>query len=140
LKAKLRAAAFISTLAQATLAGERISGIVTHVRDIDTIEVDGLPIRLDGVDGPELDERGGRAAKQWMTRNYLEHPVTCELTGKKTYDRWVGSCFDRAGQDIGALAIGAGYARDCPRYSAGRYRQFETSESLRLPQHGYCRP
>ena len=120
-------------------AAERISGVVTHVRDIDTIEVDGVPVRLDGVDGPELNERGGRAAKQWMVRNYLRQRVTCELTGKRTYDRWVGSCFDRDGQDIGALAIGAGHARDCPRFSGGRYRQFESAESLRLPQHNYCR-
>lgn len=116
MKAKLLAAAFLTLLAQTTAAGEQISGIVTHVRDVDTIEVDGLPIRLDGVDGPELGEKGGRAAKQWMTRNFLRKRVTCVLTGKKTYDRWVGSCFDRNGQDIGGLAIAAGHGRDCPRY------------------------
>lgn len=139
MRAKAIAAVAAICFSASGYAAERISGIVTHVRDIDTIEVDGLPIRLDGVDGPELNEKGGREAKRWMTRNYLRQRVTCELTGKKTYDRWAGTCFDRDGQDIGGLAISAGLARDCPRYSGGRYRQFETAESLRLPQHSYCR-
>lgn len=121
-----------------TYAGELIQGTVTHVRDVDTIEVNQLPVRLNGVDGPELDERGGRAAKQWMMQQFLRKRVKCELTGEKTYDRWVGTCFDRNGADIGALAIAAGQARDCPRYSNGRYVQFETNESKRLPQHSYC--
>lgn len=120
-------------------AGQWIEGRVTHVRDVDTIEVNNLPIRLNGVDGPELDERGGRAGKSWMQRLVLRKPVKCELTGVKTYDRWVGTCYTASGQDIGALAIGAGQARDCARYSGGKYRQFETPESRRLPQHGYCK-
>lgn len=134
----LAAVAVIALIAPA-YAAERISGVVTHVRDIDTIEVDGLPIRLDGVDGPELNEKGGREAKRWMTRNYLRQRVTCELTGKKTYDRWAGTCFDRDGQDLGALAISAGHARDCPRFSGGRYSKVETAASRRQPQHSYCK-
>lgn len=120
-------------------AGEWIEGRVTHVRDVDTIEVNGLPIRLNGVDGPELDERGGRAARRWMQAQVLRKPVRCWLTGAKTYDRWVGICHDRAGQDIGALAVAAGMARDCLRYSGGKYSVHETAESRRLPSHGYCR-
>lgn len=131
--------AAIAFSALSATAGEWIEGRVTHVRDVDTIEVNSLPIRLNGVDGPELDERGGRAGKSWMQRLVLRKPVKCELTGVKTYDRWVGTCYTASGQDIGALAIGAGQARDCARYSGGKYRQFETPESRRLPQHAYCK-
>lgn len=120
-------------------AGEWIEGRVTHVRDVDTIEVNGLPVRLNGVDGPELDQRGGQAGKRWMQKQDLRKPVRCWLTGAKTHDRWVGTCHDSADRDIGALAIAAGMARDCPRYSGGRYAAFETAESRRLPRHGYCR-
>lgn len=120
-------------------AGEWIEGRVTHVRDVDTIEVNGLPVRLNGVDGPELDERGGRAGKRWMHKQFLNRPVRCWLTGVKTYDRWVGTCENSEGQDIGALAIESGLARDCPRYSGGKYTAIETAESRRLPLHGYCR-
>lgn len=121
------------------MAGQWVEGRVTHVRDVDTIEVSNLPVRLNGVDGPELDERGGQAAKRWMQKLILREPVKCWLTGDKTYDRWVGTCYTSSDADIGALAIQAGQARDCARYSGGKYRQFETQESRRLPQHGYCR-
>lgn len=120
-------------------AGEWIEGRVTHVRDVDTIEVNRLPIRLNGVDGPELNERGGRAGKTWMQKRVLRKPVKCELNGDKTHDRWVGVCYLASGEDIGAMAIAAGRARDCPKFSGGRYARFETSESRRLPVHGYCR-
>lgn len=120
-------------------AGQWLEGTVTHVRDVDTIEVRNVPIRLNGVDGPELDERGGRAGKTWMQKQVLRQPLRCWLTGKKTYDRWVGTCYDKSGEDIGALAIAAGKARDCPRYSGGKYSEFETADSLRLPQHSYCK-
>jgi len=120
-------------------AGEWIEGRVTHVRDVDTIEVSNLPVRLNGVDGPELDERGGQAAKRWMQRMILRKPVRCWLTGKKTYDRWVGTCFDASERDIGALAISAGQARDCARYSGGKYTSLETKEGRKLPSHSYCK-
>ena len=120
-------------------AGQWLEGRVTHVRDVDTIEVRNVPVRLNGVDGPELDERGGRAAKRWMQKLVLHKQVKCWLNGDKTYDRWVGTCYTPSDEDIGALAIGAGQARDCPKFSGGKYKQFETPESRRLPQHGYCR-
>lgn len=120
-------------------AGEWIEGRVTHVRDGDTIEVNNRPIRLNGIDAPELDERGGRRAKSWLTKALLRKPVRCWLNGDKTYDRWVGICYTKAEQDIGGMVIAAGYARDCPRYSGGRYAQFETARSRSLPIHGYCK-
>ncbi|WP_234999568.1 thermonuclease family protein [Roseovarius albus] len=123
---------------QSVCAGEWIEGRVTHVRDVDTIEVNNLPVRLNGVDGPEPNQQGGRAAKQWMTKQVLRKPVRCELTGAKTYDRWVGTCY-LDGEDLGAMAIAAGQARDCKRYSKGKYKKFETQQSLALPQASYCR-
>jgi endonuclease YncB( thermonuclease family) len=39
---------------------------VTHVRDGDTIEVGGLPIRLQGLAAPEGDKPGGEEATQAM--------------------------------------------------------------------------
>lgn len=126
-------------LSSGAFAGEWIEGRVTHVRDVDTIEVNNLPIRLNGIDGPEMDERGGRSAKRWMQNLVLRKPVKCWLNGDKTYDRWVGTCYAASGEDVGALAIAAGHARDCPRYSGGKYVEFETAESLRLPSHSYCR-
>ncbi|KUJ77850.1 hypothetical protein AVO44_15845 [Ruegeria profundi] len=116
-----------------------MKGQVTHVRDADTIEVRGVPIRFDGVDAPELDEPGGAEGKKWMVSNYSGKMVRCVLTGAKTYDRWVGTCFGSKGENLSAGVIAAVLARDCPRYSKGRYKKYETSLSRSRPMKPYCR-
>ncbi len=139
---KLIAAIAATTLffiSDQAVAEQWLEGRVTHVRDVDTIEVNNVPLRLNGLDGPELNERGGRAAKRWMQKLVLRKSVRCSLTGDKTYDRWVATCFARSGDDLAVLAISAGQARDCPRYSGGKYTKFETDESRALPSHSYCR-
>ncbi|WP_422049904.1 thermonuclease family protein [Shimia sp.] len=109
-----------------------------HVRDADTIVVDGTPVRLNGVDAPELGTRSGQNAKRWMV-NYLRgKSVECQLNGQRSYDRYIGVCF-ADGQDIGAAVISAGHALDCARYSGGRYREFETRAARsRIKRAGYC--
>ncbi|MEQ5872679.1 thermonuclease family protein [Sagittula sp. NFXS13] len=109
-----------------------------HVRDADTIVVDGTPVRLNGVDAPELKTRAGQDAKRWLT-NYLRgRAITCDLNGDRTYDRWVGVCY-ADGQDIGAAVIAAGHALDCRRYSGGRYAPLETPAARsRIKRAGYC--
>jgi len=120
-----------------------LQGKVVKVRDADTIEIatnqGRYAVRLNGVDAPELKERGGQAGKRWMQRTYVNAIVTCEFNGQKTYDRYVAVCFDRNGTDIGAAVIAAGHARDCPRYSGGRYRKYETDASRTIPSKRYCR-
>jgi endonuclease YncB( thermonuclease family) len=65
--------------------------------------------------------------------------LTCELTGEKTYDRQVGVCYLDDSTEIGAAIIAEGLARDCPRYSGGRYFELETKKNKTLPFPGYCR-
>ncbi len=109
-----------------------------QVRDADTIVVDGTPVRLQGVDAPELGTQAGRDAKRWMVNHLRGKAVECKLTGERTYDRYVGVCYVN-GHDIGAAVIAAGYALDCARYSGGRYRQFETpAAKSRLRRASYC--
>ena len=118
-------------------ASSTLTGIVTHVRDGDTIEVNNIPIRLNGVSAPELDEPLGNRSKSFMTELVMGKQVRCELDGQKTHDRFVGICY-LGGHDIGALFIGAGLALDCPRYSGGRYAGYEVEGVvIRLP--GYCK-
>ncbi|WP_425045276.1 thermonuclease family protein [Primorskyibacter sp. S87] len=109
-----------------------------QVRDADTIVVSGTPVRLQGVDAPELGTAAGRDARRWMV-NYLGGKrVTCDLTGERTHDRFVGVCY-ADGNDIGAAVIAAGHALDCRRYSGGRYRHLETpAAKSRLRRAGYC--
>ena len=81
--------ALLGVLATPSIAAEPtvLTGTVTHVRDGDTIEVGKVPIRLNGVSAPELNEPLGNASKKFMRDLVLGKPVRCELTGAKTYGR-----------------------------------------------------
>jgi endonuclease YncB( thermonuclease family) len=126
---------FIAPIAEAARA---VEGRVTKVRDVDTIEVRGVPVRLNGLDGPETSTRPGRDARNFMVRLLRGKSVTCQLTGARTYDRWVGTCY-LDGTDLAAIAIANGHALDCARYSGGRYRQYETPAArARLNRASYC--
>ena len=119
--------------------GSIITGIVSKVRDGDTVEVGGVPVRLNGVSAPELNEDLGQVSKLFMIKLVLRKRIQCKLTGKKSYDRHVGTCY-LGNLDIGAAVIKAGFALDCQKYSRGRYKAFETEigrSQIRLP--AYCR-
>lgn len=109
-----------------------------QIRDADTIVVSGTPVRLNGVDAPELRTRAGRDARRWMV-NYLDgRSIECELNGERTHDRWVGICY-ADGEDIGAALIAAGHALGCRRYSGGRYAHLETPAARsRIRRANYC--
>lgn len=108
------------------------------VRDADTIVVSGTPVRLNGVDAPELGTRAGRDARRWMVNHLAGRRVECELNGERTHDRWIGICYVE-GEDVGAALIAAGHALDCRRYSGGRYAHLETPVARsRLRRANYC--
>ena len=123
-------------LALILMATPAFAGV--QVRDVVTIVVNGTPVRLQGVDAPELKYRSEKNAKRWMV-NYLSGTaISCDLTGKRTYDRYVGVCY-ADGVDIGAAVIAAGHALDCRRYSGGRYAKYKTAAARsRLRRAGYC--
>jgi micrococcal nuclease len=123
-----------------------LTGAVTYVRDGDTIVVGSMPIRLNGLAAPEGDEPGGARATRAMLELVEGREVRCELDGQRTYDRCVAVCY-LEGVDIAAEMVAAGLARDCPRFSGGRYREAERQAaaagaairaSYQLP--GYCTP
>lgn len=76
-----------------------LSGPVTHVRDGDTIEVNGIAVRLSALNCPENDTLQGQAATK-LAKQFLGSSAVCELTGAKTYDRVVGYC-SVGGNDFG---------------------------------------
>ena len=68
-----------------------ISGTITHVRDGDTIEIDGIAIRLAALNCPENDTKKGKYATK-VAKQFAGLQALCELTRAKTYDRLVGYC------------------------------------------------
>ena len=129
--------------APAALAGERLAGR-THVIDGDTVVVGGITVRLKGIAAPEVtyfgdpSEPGGEEAKAFLVELVEDQTVVCDLTNERTHGRRVGWCY-RQGQDIAEAVIAAGFARDCPRYSGGRYADVEPPQAADLPFPGYCR-
>jgi micrococcal nuclease len=76
----------------------------------------------------------------------LGRELLCELNGELTHDRCEGVCYLN-GEDIGEAMVRQGLARDCPRFSGGRYGEAEVQAATHgatigrayaLP--GYCRP
>jgi endonuclease YncB( thermonuclease family) len=99
---------------------------VTHVRDGDTIEVAGKPIRLQGLNCNETGTALGEAATAAMSRLVANGQVTCELSGEMTYDREVGTCYLANGEDLASILILQGVCGRCARYDReGRYLGIE---------------
>jgi endonuclease YncB( thermonuclease family) len=100
----------------ATISDKQVIGPVTHVRDGDTIEVADIPIRLSGL---TCDERGtplGKEGTTAMKSLITGQRITCDLTGKKSYDREIGRCRLADGRDLGAELISQGVCGRCDRY------------------------
>lgn len=68
-----------------------LSGTITHVRDGDTFEVNGVPVRISALDCPENSTTAGQKVTRFA-KQFKGQQATCELTGAKTYDRVVGYC------------------------------------------------
>ena len=68
-----------------------LSGRITHVRDGDTFEVNGVPVRISALDCAENSTNEGQKITRYAKRFKGEQAI-CELTGAKTYDRVVGYC------------------------------------------------
>ena len=83
--------------------GTLLKGQVTHVRDGDTIEVNGIAIRLSALDCPERGTSEGESANR-LAQQFLNKKAVCELTGAKTYDRLVGYC-SIENQDFGLFMM-----------------------------------
>ena len=80
-----------SSFSQSPKSGSILSGTITHVRDGDTVEVDGIAIRLAALNCPENKTKKGQYATR-VAKQFEGSKMTCELTGAKTYDRLVGYC------------------------------------------------
>lgn len=121
-------------------AQSEING-TAHVIDGDTIHVNSaggtVKVRLQGIAAPETHQPGGKEAASYLAQFAEYKQVRCVLDGTKTHKREVGICYVD-GQDIAAAVIRAGLARDCPKFSGGRYRGIEKPEAMKLYLPDYC--
>lgn len=80
-------------------SSQEIVGRVTHVRDGDTIEVSGVPIRFGSLDCAERGTSDGQRATERMRRLVAGQTLTCYLNGRTSYERKIGSCRLQDGRD-----------------------------------------
>ena len=122
-------------------AQSEISGSCLVI-DGDTIHVitdrGTIKVRLYGIAAPETNQRGGKEATAFLERYAEGKPVRCILDETKTSKFEIGTCFV-GGQDIAAVVVKAGLARDCPRLSGVKYRAIERPEAQKLFFPDYCR-
>ena len=68
-----------------------LSGVISHIRDGDTIEVGDIPVRIAALDCPENDTEEGQVASRFASQ-FKNSKVICDLTGAMSYKRLVGYC------------------------------------------------
>lgn len=86
----------------------KISGRATHVRDGDTIEVSGVPIRFGSLDCAERNTASGRSATRRMRALVSGQRLDCYMNGRTSHDRKIGSCRLNDGSDLAAKMIREG--------------------------------
>jgi micrococcal nuclease len=121
------------------------------VKDGDGILFGKVEVRLQGIAAPEYNgkkkEPGGFESLNSLRRIVRDKRLVCHLDGTTAGPdhRPVGICY-LEGEDLGAYQVKNGHARDCPRYSQGRYADLEKlaqaagknlSTIYRLPK--YCK-
>ena len=114
-----------------------------YVIDADTIKLCNVKIRLNGISAAERGHVTYKSCKKIVEKIIAESDtMSCKLTGDMTYKRHVGICAitkkDKT-DDLQQKIIENGCARDCKRYSRGRYKIFETEASRELPLPNYCK-
>ena len=91
-----------------------LRGTITHIRDGDTFEVQGTPVRISALDCPENSTSSGQKATRF-TKQFKGKQAVCELTGAKTYDRVVGYC-SIEGKDFAQITVDNKFCKFWPKY------------------------
>lgn len=113
-------------------AAETVQDPAPRVVDGDTLWVGRLPVRLAGIDAPEMKQLcEGPAGEEWacgvvatrVLRVVAAGGVTCRVTGRDVYQREVGTCVtvggETPGRDVGEEMVALGMAAAVgPRYRA----------------------
>jgi micrococcal nuclease len=125
----LLGAIFTTTFAFTAVASSvgLLEGVAT-AKDGDDVIVQGIDMRLQGIAAPEDNGRqrqpGGPEATANLQKIVGGKSIACTPDGTKARGRPVVTC-TVGGVDVGLLQVEQGFARDCPRYSKGRYAAAE---------------
>ena len=126
------AALFLTVLHSAAMAdpgqqrGTRLTGVVTHVSDGDTLDVTAggqkYTVRLDGIDAPEGGQAFSQQARQHLRVLAFSQPVTVVVQTTDRYGRLVARVIV-GGRDLSEEMLRAGLAWHFLRYSSDKRLQ-----------------
>jgi endonuclease YncB( thermonuclease family) len=135
----------VTILAVVWRRGEAVGPLITGhvvVVDGDSLSIGKSPVRLAGIDAPELGQsctgpgnvewECGLEAKRELARRIGDEPVSCRQIKIDPYDRIVATCTAANGSDLSAEMVRAGYA-----LADGRDRRYlEHEASARIAGKG----
>ena len=100
-----------------------------YVIDGDSIVIQKQQIRLHGIDAPELNHPHGQRAK-WALVGMCKGQIVCaDIIETDAHGRSVARCFLPDGRDLSAEMVKLGLAIDWPKFSGGRYTQYEVVDA-----------
>ena len=130
--------------ARAGSAAGMARGRVSRVIDGDSLVVNGVEVRLHGIDAPELRQRCktaggapypcGRRAKAYLARLTRGKTVRCRRVTTDRYGRMVAIC-EADGADIGRQMVRAGWAVAYVRYSRAYVADERAARQARAGMH-----
>jgi endonuclease YncB( thermonuclease family) len=101
------------------LRAETLEGAPVLI-DGDSLVVAGKPVRLWGIDAPEMDTREGYLAKRYLRTIIEDRSVRCVDQGGRSSGEMMAKCF--IGEvDLGEVMILSGHAQEWHQYSQGYY-------------------
>ncbi len=105
----------------------------TAIVDGDTFDLNGVRIRLNGIDAPEYGQKCGSRdcgveALEALDKLIHSGPIDCQSMGDDGYGRVIGKC-SVADQDIGAKLVSDGFAYAFVKYSADYIVEEESARS-----------
>jgi endonuclease YncB( thermonuclease family) len=116
--------AMLVSMSMPAMAQQPILGIA-QAKDGDSLEVNGVRIRLYGIDAPELSQTCNRGGKQWPCgRDAFDNlsglatgrEVRCSRLGRDDFDRVLAKC-TVGGFEVNRTMVERGYATAFRKYS-----------------------
>lgn len=144
---RMRRAALIMLSVQILLAASHLFATsafaqVATAIDGDTLKIGGRPVRIHGIDAPEIRQRcgawqAGELAQEALAAMVTGRTVRCEGRGNDRFGRMLATCkIDSF--DIGAEMVRSGMALAFVRYSSDYVSQEAEAKAAGRGMHGYA--